>query len=72
MNLGGFEEQKDTKNRVIESCTVEKQEVLVKGNFRVGDFTIKRCPITVRSGMGLPHLLEFEVGGGLEVKTVCS
>lgn len=35
MNLGGFEEQRVTKNRFTDSCIVEKEEVLIKGNFRV-------------------------------------
>lgn len=55
MILGGSKEQKVTKNRFTGSCTVEKQEVLLKGNIRVQDFEIKQFPILVRSGLRLQN-----------------
>lgn len=55
MNFGGSKERQVTKNRLTESCTGEKQEVLVKGNFRILDFEIKQFPIMVRSGRRLPN-----------------
>lgn len=49
MDLGDSEEQEAT-NRFTEICTVEKQEILVKGNSTVWDFKIKQLPFMAMSG----------------------